>query len=294
MLYRWALVAYFLSWLVVNGMNSGPRFFIYLTEWSYLVWCSYLITSATSTSIRIIKRSRCCQDAHPAQGITDTPSYMPVGRDEDEPCQQAGAEEFETPPSTSVSQGLEGLHIERDCRNNATRPSEHNMEIPQQDRGGMLVKVQWILFYVGINSAIFVTLLFWILVYGLSQDITKSELTPGIYHAHGVNAFFAIIDIILTGIPMRALHLVFPVCFGIAYAVFSVIYYSAHGTDAEGNRYVYSALDWSKPGPAIGVLLLSVVVQSLVYVFMYLVYKLRERLLSCIKRTSPQASTYVA
>ena len=206
----------------------------------------------------------------------------PGDKDVDEPSQQAGSGEYETPPS---SQHSEVLRSDDDNRRSGTQPIVDHVEIPQQNMGGVIVKAQWlyhkvhwVLFYVAITSALFVTSLFWLVVYGVSQDVKKSELTAGICQVHGVNAFFAVLDIILTGIPIRALHVVFPVCFSASYAVFSVIYYSAHGTDAEGNRYVYSALDWSKPGLAIGVLLSSVVIESLVYVFMYLLYRLRENL----------------
>lgn len=30
--------------------------------------------------------------------------------------------------------------------------------------------------------------------------------------------------------------------------MFTLIYYAAHGTDQDGNRYIYSSLDWSDPG----------------------------------------------
>lgn len=131
------------------------------------------------------------------------------------------------------------------------------------------------LFYLGINFALFVTTLFWVVVYGISHDIPKSQLTASTYHYHGVNALFALIDIFVTGLPMNILHVVYPLLFGAAYAVFSVIYYSAHGTDGLGHHYVYSALDWSKPEKAFGFVLLSVVVEVVMYAGIYGLYRLR-------------------
>lgn len=60
--------------------------------------------------------------------------------------------------------------------------------------------------------ALFVTLLFWIVVYGISHDITT--VTVGIVHFHGVNTLFALIDIFVTGVPVKIIHVVYPIIFG--------------------------------------------------------------------------------
>ena len=117
-------------------------------------------------------------------------------------------------------------------------------------------------------------------MYGISHDITKSRLTPVIYNFHGVNALFALIDIFVTGIPMNILHMVYPMAFGAVYAVFTVIYYSAHGTDGYGHHYIYSVLNWGKPGVAFGFVLLCVVIEAVLHACVYGLYRLRAFLIS--------------
>lgn len=261
LVYRWFLVLYFYSWLVYSGINDGPRFFIYLTNWSYLAWCCYLLSSAISTSIGVIRTKWCAHDdlterepllstTHPSSGATDSEIQQTGGSNE-----------------------------------NQHRHENHDRH---RRTSGIIVKVQWLCqmvhwvsFYLGVNMALFVTPLFWVVVYGISRDITN--LTPGIYNFHGVNALFALIDIFVTGVPMKILHVVYPIIFGTCYAVFSVIYYHAHGTDGMGHRYVYSALNWCEPLKALGFVLLSVVVEVVLYTGIYGLYRIRLQIISKVQ-----------
>lgn len=169
-----------------------------------------------------------------------------------------------------------------------TQQTTGSNESQHRNTSGVVVKAQhlcqvfhWLFFYLGINMALFVTLLFWIVVYSISHDITR--LTFGIYNFHGVNALFALIDIFVTGVPVKILHVMYPIMFGTAYAVFSVIYYSAHGTDGMGHRYVYSALNWCEPLRALGFVLLSVVVEVVLYVGIYSLYHIKLLIISKVQ-----------
>ena len=171
--------------------------------------------------------------------------------------------------------------------------TQHDAGSRQQHSTGVIAKVQWffhkvhwVLFYLGVNNAIFVALLFWIVIYGISHDVTKDQLTADIFQVHGVNAIFGLADIFATGVPVNALHVVFPIGFGTAYAVFSGIFYSAHGTDAAGNRYVYSVLDWSKPGRAFGFVVVSFIAAVILHACVYGLYRLRAWILSRIQRSA--------
>ena len=68
---------------------------------------------------------------------------------------------------------------------------------------------------------------------------------------HVINSFYVILNISVTGMPKRILHVWFSVIFGMIYALFTVFYYWAGGTNHNGNPYVYTVLDWRKPGSAI-------------------------------------------
>ena len=44
-----------------------------------------------------------------------------------------------------------------------------------------------------------------------------------------------------------------------SYMAFSIVYYYAGGLDPYGNAFIYDILDWSKPGPTVGYVILCLV-----------------------------------
>lgn len=54
-MYRWILAIYFFSWLIVSGVDSnGPKYFIFLTNWSFLAFNAYLIVAAFSSTTKYL------------------------------------------------------------------------------------------------------------------------------------------------------------------------------------------------------------------------------------------------
>ena len=53
LLYRWVLVVYFLTWFLFDTIYEGPMIFIYITNWTYIVWCAYLTLSLVSTLVGV-------------------------------------------------------------------------------------------------------------------------------------------------------------------------------------------------------------------------------------------------
>ena len=49
--YRWIIALYFFAWLTPVGINSA-KFFIYLTNWAFLLFCLYLLVSATAVTLQ--------------------------------------------------------------------------------------------------------------------------------------------------------------------------------------------------------------------------------------------------
>lgn len=62
---------------------------------------------------------------------------------------------------------------------------------------------------------------------------------------HALNMVYVIINLFMTGIPVRFYHFFHPMIFGIIYVVFSVIYEVSGGTNHQNKSYIYSVLDWS-------------------------------------------------
>ncbi len=54
MVWRWLLVGYFISWLVISGIaaTGEPKWLIYLTNWAFTVFVVYLIVAAFSVTVK--------------------------------------------------------------------------------------------------------------------------------------------------------------------------------------------------------------------------------------------------
>lgn len=101
-------------------------------------------------------------------------------------------------------------------------------------------------------------------------------LTAVNLETHALNAVYVLLNLFVARVPVRFYHLFHSVIYGAVYIAFSGIYYGAGGTNEIGNPYIYSVIDWRKPGTAI---LYSIVVVLIalpvVHMLLYGVYLLR-------------------
>ncbi|KAH9505482.1 hypothetical protein Btru_057429 [Bulinus truncatus] len=104
------------------------------------------------------------------------------------------------------------------------------------------VKVMWLLYIMSVTGSVMVCVWYWTSVH------KGREITAIRFNTHGVAALYIILNMAVTCIPLRVLHFVYPVTFGVIYTLFSAVYYSLDGTSQSGDRCIYSVLDWSKPG----------------------------------------------
>ncbi|XP_066304618.1 protein rolling stone-like [Branchiostoma lanceolatum] len=104
---------------------------------------------------------------------------------------------------------------------------------------------------------------------------------------HILNTVFVLVDVFVCGVPVRVLHALYPMMFGLAYVVLSAITWAATGT------VVYWFLDYSKPAlSSAAVLGFVLVALPLFHLMFYGLYLLRCRLLECLSGgTTPAPGT---
>ena len=97
------------------------------------------------------------------------------------------------------------------------------------------------------------------------------QIHYGIFHVHGSNALYVIIDIFITATPVRLLHVIHGMLYVVIYVVFSVIYTLSIGEP------IYHILDWkSKPGLAAAYAVpCMLIVVPLIWLILYGLYRLR-------------------
>ena len=238
LIYRWILAIVFIIWLGLNG-GDGPKFFIFLTNWSYLLWNAYLLVSAISCTATYVLYHFCCREKFKKREKEDGNHCQRELVLEDKPVGCCGA---------------------------------------QSDKSCWYHKVHWLLFTLGTETAIAVTILYWALLYRPGMD---SAFEGGSLMTHLINGIMAVADILLTGIPVHLLHVVYILCFSSTYASFAGIYFAANGTNVHGEPFIYDVIDYgNEPETAAAyTIVVGVIFYPLMHLILYCLYLAREGLL---------------
>lgn len=128
-------------------------------------------------------------------------------------------------------------------------------------------QLSWLLSATADNVALVVTLTYWGALFPLSDGSVDYDSII----KHAINAVIVLIDNAVSARPTRLLHCVYAVAYGLAYTVFSLIYWGV-----DNSNVIYSILDWNSPGLAVGIVLgLALVVVPLLSFFLFGIYRLR-------------------
>ena len=97
-----------------------------------------------------------------------------------------------------------------------------------------------------------------------------------------------LIDMFVSGLPVRLLHVFHPIIFFAVYFLFTIVYWQAGGTSHTGKAYLYGVINYpSNPGGAAGgIVLLVFLGVPAFFLAAYVLYKLR--LLLFTKCCKPQ------
>ncbi|CAH1266203.1 Hypp3319 [Branchiostoma lanceolatum] len=151
-----------------------------------------------------------------------------------------------------------------------------------QNNGGLAWyhKVHWVLHNTSITVAFFVTTLYWTLDKGI---VSVSSILE-----HVVNSIIALLDLLVSGTPVRILNVIYPVAYAALYGVFYVIYWAAGGKGRDGAAAIYAVIDFGKdPGMASVFLVVLVFVGTpLFHLLSYGLFRMRELLVTKVKRRS--------
>ncbi|XP_037825901.1 protein rolling stone-like isoform X1 [Lucilia sericata] len=136
-----------------------------------------------------------------------------------------------------------------------------------------VIKFYWLSHWSTLVVATVITFMYWLFIYP-TDDARASDLYN--LWAHGFNSVLMLLDHMLVAFPTRILHFIYPLILGLAYGIFSIIYYFAGGVDINGNRYIYEILDWSQPGWATLVIFGCLILVLIFCFLLFCLYKLRK------------------
>lgn len=121
-----------------------------------------------------------------------------------------------------------------------------------QDNLRWFHRLCWVVFNAVMTINIVVTVLFWALLSGFP---VKSQVAN--IHQHVMNTVLMVTELFVVAFPMRVLHFIYPMMFGLTYMLFTLILHAA----AVMSRYYQGFLDWqSVPGLSAGIALGSIFV----------------------------------
>lgn len=148
------------------------------------------------------------------------------------------------------------------------------------------LSLTWLLFTLASEVMVPVSLVYWV-----TWDGTVVSWPVNI-HEHGVSIIPGLVDLFISGIPVRFLHFIYLMLFAFTYAMFNVFFWAAGGTNAYGDRYIYYIVNFEdSPLQASLVLVLMVLILPLLIHSLYwALYLLRVGILYCRLRNRRVAS----
>lgn len=146
------------------------------------------------------------------------------------------------------------------------------------DKLPVYLKIDWLLFVVASNAAPIITVAYFVGAYSTTD---KNFLQDKTINEHLVNTVLIILEFCIAATPVRILHFVYPIVFGVAYAIFTVIYWAVNH-----NNVLYPIFcDWNQTGLSIAALVgYYFVVIPAVQLLFFAAYRLRLYVYRCIYR----------
>ncbi|KAH8328033.1 hypothetical protein KR067_003169 [Drosophila pandora] len=144
-----------------------------------------------------------------------------------------------------------------------------DFEIVRQAKKSRLHHLYWVLYTCATVYAFIVTMCYWLLVH--NPEIHKIDALNIMVHV--LNSIIMLIDLAIVGHPIKMSHAYFTTGIGLAYAIFTGIYFLAGGTDRKNQTAIYPMMDWTKPGKAIIVTACAIIFTFFVHFCCYLLYR---------------------
>ena len=230
LVYRWIFACYFLGWLIASTSptdDSEPKYLIYLTNWSMIMWVAYLLVAAILVTVKLLQ-------VNVFQRST-----------------------FDALTPSDNSAGI--IDASRGCCGVGT------------DGTNWYHKVQWLLFTIAGGAALTVTILYWSLLYNDSTKLDGVNI-----NVHLTTGIMAVVDIWISGTPIRIYHTIYLQLYGVAFTAFSGIYFAADGKNSDDDPYIYEQLDYeSHPGKAAVTVIATILGLPIIHLLFYIMYVLR-------------------
>lgn len=134
-----------------------------------------------------------------------------------------------------------------------------------------LCQIYWISHTIAVDIAFAISSMYWTMIY----DPSKDNIDFLNISRHVANSVVMATDLLLVAHPLHLLHIYWPIGFGLVYVLFTYLYYLLHGTDEDGNPYIYKILNWEDPINSIVTSIIGLFYITLLHALAYCLYLLR-------------------
>lgn len=245
--YRLLLALYCLSWIIYSIIADNTwKWFIFLTDWTFLCVTSYFIWSTVISVIYWIHNCKVTNHEPEEQ-------CLPEERGNLSKEQSSASSRYLTPRQSASLDSSDGLLEEQyvDVFEDTEPLHATDQEIRQSDTStnadhaydvgysqAWYHKVSWLLFIIAANNSLPVTVVYWTLLY-TGFHVGEIDIT-----FHLLNSVFMLTETCLSNIPVCIVHVVYAMLYGVFYILFSVVYWLLGGTNDNGDRFIYPILDY--------------------------------------------------
>ncbi|CAG4954420.1 unnamed protein product [Colias eurytheme] len=127
------------------------------------------------------------------------------------------------------------------------------------------VRTYWVLYNITVPLAFLITLFYWAVLRAPGRNSNYAPNPILDVMLHGANSGLMLIELVLSRLPSRLLHVMQPLYFSGVYLLFTLAHFFAEGHDPWGNPFIYPVIDWSKPLETIIVLTLTALFFALMH-----------------------------
>ncbi|TPP65501.1 Protein rolling stone [Fasciola gigantica] len=143
----------------------------------------------------------------------------------------------------------------------------------------ILYQPLWFLYTISTNGSIVASSVFWIALSSSHLGVFSSQLGR---LKHSLTAVLAVLDLCLSAIPIRLIHVIYPILVGILYSLCSYLFWLSGIQGPLNVGQVYPGLNWTHPRTAVLTCLSVILFSFLIQIFLYLVYYSRVKLSSIL------------
>lgn len=259
------------SWIIYSGFhpaNGNEKWFIYLTNWSFLFVTVYFVAATIITALYY--KEECKQGEYEIGSPEPIPlrrSRSGMSRSSDMDTREKSREESREEPREKTE--ARNTTREKGRSHEEVKVSVNPLEVMQELPMSCYHQALWVIYNIAANTALLITTTNW--------DYSGYKVDGLIVTTQILNTVFILLETLLGTVPIRLFHVIYPILFTVVYIMFSVVYWADKGTNALGEPYIYSVIDYSgNPTKSIGSILgLLFVGHPLSQLVLFIVFRVR-------------------